>query len=357
LLHIKISRAADKISGHPRIIPTQNSFRTAKMDTNGTSPVPQSRIQPSIRSFFQPRSPNYAPPPGTATRQPKPAIPLVPTSPILQSSPSQAPSSNPALPPQATISQVAEQHIQPLRRINSLLLPIPYPDSFYHAILAPSPAPSFSRIITWTDPSTLEEKVIGGIVCRLEPLPSAADSYQIYIQSLALLSPYRGKGLATAVLNDVISAATKQEALRIESVYGHVWTQNEEGLEWYAKRGFGNEEQVLAGYYRKLKPDSAFVLRRKIQASDHLNSVPTQTEAAPETKRPANPTHARSFQDKGPEMEWNDLPEDVLGNGLLMSNSHLSTPNQGSAASSRSSSRSGGAGKKKRVYPAAAFGS
>jgi len=172
------------------------------------------------------------------------------------------------------------------------------------------------------------------------------------------------------VLEDVIAAAVRENGVRIETVYAHVWTENEEALEWYSKRGFTREENVLKGYYRKLKPDSAFVLRRRIGASDHLKTLPTQTQAPPppqlskleseptpgENKRP-NVTQTRSFQDKGPEREWNDLPEDVLGNGLLRPGSHLSTPGAGSATSSRSSSRSGAGGKKKRVYPAAAFGS
>ncbi|TVY15585.1 putative N-acetyltransferase san [Lachnellula arida] len=376
------------------------------MDTNGTSPVPQSRMQPSIRSFFQPRSPNYAPPPGTSTRQPQPQPqPLRSTSQIPASlspapPPPPPPTPTPALPPQATISQVTEHHIQPLRRINSLLLPIPYPDSFYASILtAPPPStPSFSRTITWSDSSspsltsTTAPKVIGGIICRLEPCPDSPSppTHQIYIQSLALLSPYRSKGLATAILKDIISSAvlqTESESengsgsaiLRIESVYAHVWTQNQEGLEWYAKRGFHREENVLVGYYRKLKPDTAFVLRRRISASDYLNSLPpvllpsplaprlananaeVETEAKVEiemngnakAKRPDGLVHARSFQDRGPEREWNDLPEDVLGSA---NGSGFLKPkvDDGSAASSRSSSRSG---KKKRVYPAAAFGS
>lgn len=337
------------------------------MDPNGTPTVPQARAQHSIRSFFQPRSPNYAPPPSaTATNHSQP--PILPSATITPrtSSSAEIQTQNSSLTPEATISPASEHHIQPLRRINSLLLPIPYPDAFYRAITVPSSPPNFSRMINWTDPSSNETKVVGGMVCRLDPVPSAsAPTYEIYIQSLALLSPYRSRGLATAVLEDVVKAATKA-GIRIESIYGHVWTQNEEALEWYAKRGFAREEQPIPGYYRKLKPDSAFVLRRRIGPSDHLQglsqntSTPevTKTESAPSPVEPIRPTvtQARSFQDKGPDREWNDLPDD-MGNGLLRPNGYLGTPNQGSAASSRSSSRSGAGGKKKRVYPAAAFGS
>jgi hypothetical protein len=79
----------------------------------------------------------------------------------------------------------------------------------------------------------------------------------------------------------------------------------------------------------------------------------------PGSARPAAQPSARSFQERGPDREWNDLPEDVLGNVMLKAPSHLGS-REGSATSSRSSSRSGIEGKgkkKKRVYPAAAFGS
>lgn len=104
----------------------------------------------------------------------------------------------------------------------------------------------------------------------------------------------------------------------------------------------------MPGYYRKLKPDTAFLFRRKLLPSDHLKS---NTE---ENKRPIIPPHARSFQERGPEREWNDLPEDVL----LLKPGGVGNESVGSSRSS-SRSRIGGGGKKKRerVYPAAAFGS
>lgn len=247
--------------------------------------------------------------------------------------------------------------------------------------------PSFSRIITWSEDS--EEKVIGGIVCRLEATPTPESSpsnpefvpgcHDLYIQSLALLSPYQGQGLAAAVLQDVILAAAStsisSNGVKVVEIYAHVWTENTDALEWYSKRGFKREERVIDGYYRKLKPDTAWILRRRILPSDHLQSqsavstpfsnptVPVnsttatgvQSLGAEKENRPSLPTPTRSFQDKGPEREWNDLPEELAGSRLKPP-SHLASA-EGSKSSSRSSSRSASAGKKKRVYPAAAFGS
>ncbi|KAH8597759.1 hypothetical protein B0O99DRAFT_616723 [Bisporella sp. PMI_857] len=351
------------------------------MDSNSNS-APKSintrAVQPSIRSFFQPRTPQYSAPPGTAPS----GTPASPPPFSLSQPPTAAshgvPRSSSTLPPQACISKIEPHHVQPLRRINSLLLPMNYPDSFYHKISEPSPA-NFSRVILWLDSHNSEPKVVGGIVCRLDPslapestqnnLIHIPGSFDIYLQSLALLSPYRGHGLANEALQAIITAATEQKELYIRELYAHAWTESEEALKWYAGRGFKQDEQIISGYYRRLKPDTAWILRRKLNPSDHFQTLsaqqktgtsPTKSDSVPEEikARPDAAIHAKSFQDRRPDMEWNDLPDDVLRNPRLKPPGLKSA--DGSAASSRSSSKSGmegKAGKKKRQYPAAAFGS
>ena len=357
----------------------------ATMDSSSTESPSIGADQPSIRSFFKPRTPQYTAPPVSPNAQ----IPMSqqfanPTSTVsLNHAPSVAsvdPSitiqdTSVALSSLATIVSIQQEHIQPLRRINSLLLEINYPDSFYNNILAPATL-HLSRAILWTDPSTSEAKVIGGIVCRIDPSlehnsdPSKqipiSGSHDVYLQSLALLSPYREKGLASAALQAIISAAASQKDLHIRELYAHVWTSNEEGLKWYSARGFKRDENMIPGYYRRLKPDTAWVFRRKLNPSDHIRSleaapIPTKIDSAPEGSiSRAGMVHTKSFQDRRPDMEWNDLPEDVLRNTLLKSQGPKTPSGSAgvSVASSRSSPRSGvegKAGKKKRQYPAAAF--
>lgn len=376
------------------------------MESNGTSNTSNTRVQPSVHPFFQPRRPQYVAPPSASATQPSSKTISSPQAQSnLRPTPSVAPiSSRPTpsnLPTPASISHINKEHIEPLRRINALLLPISYPDSFYKKILAPDPPISFSRVILWKDASKPEPIVIGGIVCRLDPAlaPSSTPQnpifqpgvHDIYIQSLALLSPYRGKGLVAAVLDQVIEAATGQQDIRIASLYAHVWTHNEEALQWYAARQFKRDEPVIHGYYRRLKPDTAWIFRRRLSPTDHLQHAtqgpqlrqiqpappqgtqllitppiskpstplppppPAPTPTAGVASRPPPSPSARSFQERGPDREWNDLPDDVL----LKASSRLAVDsNQGSAASSRSSSRSGTEkGRKKRVYPTAAYGS
>jgi ribosomal protein S18 acetylase RimI-like enzyme len=117
---------------------------------------------------------------------------------------------------------------------------------------------------------------VGGTCARLEPCPDAAaaspsaDSYDLYISQLAVLSAYRRYGLATALLDNTLEAAQRvvqrlptasPGGSRLRCVYAHVWEQNEDALEWYVSRGFVLEE-IVQGYYRRLKPGGARVVRR-----------------------------------------------------------------------------------------------
>ncbi|KAF5873291.1 putative gnat family protein [Botrytis fragariae] len=391
-------------------------MNTTDSMSNNTPPPPHPQ-QPTIRSFFQPKQPTYTPPPGTTPittsdshenrngnagqeiPPPQPAsgppsstnAPLPPVTTATTATPdslqSSSASSSQQLPRGYKIETPQDHHIQPLRRINALLLPIPYPDAFYHAITSP-PSPSipislsFSRVVTYTPDSHSEPKVIGSIICRIDPSPPSspyaqppANTYSIYLQSLTLLSPYRTLGLATALLNSVIESATSSRmpiGVRIEGLYAHVWVDNQEALEWYTKRGFEKGE-LVEGYYRRLRPQDAFVFRRRFSVQDHISRQP-QTNPTPvlnliqnatakstppppppmsTATRPPPSKHTTSFQDRRPEREWNDLPEEVF----LRPRAQADEQSKESSRSSSRSGASGSGGKKKRSYPAAAFGS
>ncbi|KAG4218343.1 hypothetical protein PC116_g33177, partial [Phytophthora cactorum] len=211
-----------------------------------------------------------------------------------------------------------------------------------------------------------------------------------------LLSPYRQQGLAAALLDDVVRAAAASP-FACGEVYAHVWTDNEDGLRWYLARGFSKHGQVN-GYYFKLRPDSAWIVRRTIgpvssalglngaavaTTSSETGAVPTtippsttaaaanllskqaptppalaatsatSTLSAPPRSNGPSPNRSpgaggMSYQNARPETEWNDLPADM----------HVSRPPASGAASNASSRSSSTAPRKKkdRAYPAAAFG-
>jgi ribosomal protein S18 acetylase RimI-like enzyme len=282
------------------------------------------------------------------------------------------------LPSQATIRPITAQDTNALRRINALLLPVGYPDSFYQRAVDPAASGPFSRVITWAHPGE-DPKVVGGVVCRVEPAMSVAAAGQIsqtlYIQSLCLLSPYRSKGLINAALESIIATATSSPELAVKTVSAHVWTENEEGLQWYEHRGFKREQQPIKGYYIKLRPDSAWLVHRDVGGTEDSNTVspalappvqaPTISNGGPppsaitppaddgKSRPPPRTASGQSFQNQRPETEWNDLPADMAPGLLVPPKRNGSEP--GSGASSRSSSTA--RKKRDRSYPAAAFGS
>jgi N-alpha-acetyltransferase 50 len=377
-------------------------------------PLKAGFAQQPITTFFQPRQPSFKtpPPPFRAVRPGQPTQ-TQPAQPQPSSTPEPPPSTiatlattaqllppPPSLPPQASIVPIEQKHIEQLRRINSLLLPVTYTDSFYTGLLDPKVSGLLSRVITWQDKDDKagEPQVIGGLVCRIEPadqptLPNGHgrgsngavpgflggdEEHALYMQALSLLSPYRSLGLAAMALEHVLATAALLPAagmeVNIRSAYAHVWTENEDGLRWYDRRGFVNDgSEPVSGYYFKLRPDSAWLVRRKLgggvaqavraTGAGILQAAPPEATASLTLPPPTRPTPASSlsFQKKGPEMEWNDLPAEMVNRSLQVpgvgrdGSGAVSPTGGGSGASSRSSSTA--RRKKDRAYPAAAFGS
>ena len=334
--------------------------------------------QSSIRSFFTSKTPTYAPPPSQTPPPPRAAAESTPTAPV-PSVDAPLPPAPSNLPSGAAVRPVVPDDIAALRRINSLLLPVSFQDVLYDRALDPALSGRFSRVVTWSQDGE-PAKVVGGIICRVEP-------NVLYIQTLCLLSPYRGKGLIAAAVDHVVATAVADPKLNIESVTAHVWTENEEGLRWYQARGFERVGEPIQGYYIKLKPGSAWFVRREVGAtvSNALPASPfspSPFSASPTgPPRPVKPSataavvnlpgtasgsstppppprtssaSGQSFQKQRPDVEWNDLPQEMTPPALLNLKKSASSEPGSSNASSRSSSTA--RKKRDRSYPAAAFG-
>ncbi|KAJ4347531.1 hypothetical protein N0V95_005362 [Ascochyta clinopodiicola] len=181
------------------------------------------------------------------------------------------------LPPNVELAPLTDEHLDAFKRLNALTLPIPYPESFYKETMT-EPHHSITLIALWhsaSEEDTEEEKekakprLIGAIRCRLLP------SSQLYISTIGMLSPYRTHGIAMHLLQAVVKKAVAEHGVRC--VTAHVWEANEEGLEWYQKRKFeilGKEE----AYYRKLKPQGAFLVRKWIGVGDLLGNGEQEKE-------------------------------------------------------------------------------
>lgn len=211
-----------------------------------------------------------------------------------------------------TLRAPTPQTLPALKRLNSLLLPINYPESFYSEILTSTTTTRLTRLAFWLhSPSLTRAKTngdssvlngrkdeedkdeeqdikeeeqgicVGGVRCRLEPPPTTDPppdpedagvapprGGSIYIMTLCTLSPYRHLGVGTQLITSILSAAVELEC---SEVYAHVWEANTDALDWYRRRGFDVDGgEVVQGYYRKLRPAGARVVRRRIGVGDAL---------------------------------------------------------------------------------------
>jgi N-alpha-acetyltransferase 50 len=84
----------------------------------------------------------------------------------------------------------------------------------------------------------------------------------MYIMTINVLAAYRRKGVASALLKYVLEKATKDD--RINEIFLHVQTSNEEAKIFYISHGF-TEENIIENYYTRVEPTSAFLLRKEIK--------------------------------------------------------------------------------------------
>ena len=183
------------------------------------------------------------------------------------------------LPSQVQILIITPTTLPSYRRLIALLLPIRYPERFYKESIADTSEASLARVAVWEDPSPLRvlsssdissSKVVGGIQCRLEDLPSTPPGErQLYVQTIAILSPFRQLGVATCLLDNIVATIIKYHD-RVSTIYAHVWEANHEALKWYERRGFVVEGNLIKDYYRRLKPSGARIVRKPISIEDHL---------------------------------------------------------------------------------------
>lgn len=193
-----------------------------------------------------------------------------------------------SLPSNVHVEPITLSTLASYRRLITLLLPIRYPDTFYKDSVANITDSSLARVALWQERdarkssnmielpvfhenhAASEKKVAGGIQCRLEDIPSApAAERQLYIQTVGVLAPYRQLGIATYLLEDIVTTVMDHYE-NVTSIYAHVWEANTDALEWYTRRGFSIEKEILEGYYRRLKPSGARIVRRGITIEDHV---------------------------------------------------------------------------------------
>ncbi|KAI7488506.1 hypothetical protein KC357_g2325 [Hortaea werneckii] len=211
----------------------------------------------------------------------------------------------PSLPPNIHLRACTKADIPALKRLNALLLPIPYPEAFYREILQDEVTHDLTLLALWHDDPCQKDRekgiLVGAVRGRLLPSTTSSSTSStsttmssggiptatagtaanrpppkeneaegdklLYLSTLVLLSPYRRHGIMTHMLRQLVQRGV--HSYGVSAVGAHVWEANTEGLEWYKRRGFtvvGRED----GYYRRLQPQGAVVVRKGVGVGDLL---------------------------------------------------------------------------------------
>ena len=108
---------------------------------------------------------------------------------------------------------------------------------------------------------------VGGITARFESSPSAK---KLYIMTLGCFAQFRRRGVATKLLNDLLSAAQNRSE-PVAAAFLHVDVSNDEAVGFYSKLGFEVVE-TQKNFYRRIfdekkgtfKSADALVLEKRL---------------------------------------------------------------------------------------------
>ena len=314
---------------------------TMELDSS-YSPPPPKRVRSAVTSSFAPMSAHEVADISSRTTDLHSSI-------VSLDNPSapRASSVSSKLDPRATLTLITKSTLPSFKRLTSTILPIRYPDTFYTSLLGPETKTlAFGIVATWNSAVAADSlptksssggQLVGGISCRIEPLVGSkslrdfpeptrngemrslaegnphlahvsTSPHMLYVSTLSTLSPFRGFGIGSALLEAAISHGLElmrtineelgstpvagpygnaslhasspsfkssistqnnmtTKELSLNYIYGHVWEANDEAAEWYGRRGF-EVGPLQSGYYRKLEPGGARIVSKAIRTGE-----------------------------------------------------------------------------------------
>jgi len=152
------------------------------------------------------------------------------------------------------LGEVTQHNIMQIKCLNETVFPVTYNERFYKEIVEHS---DFSKIAFFND------ILVGAVSCRLELLKD--NEKKLYIMTLGTLAPYRRFGIGGMLLNFVFGLCDRDP--QIKNVVLHVQINNESALNFYEHFGF-QRTGVAEKYYKKIEPNSAYVLEKTVNNFD-----------------------------------------------------------------------------------------
>merc|ERR1711997_807084 len=236
------------------------------------------------------------------------------------------------------LDDLTPHNIKQFKMINQAVFPVQYVDAFYRD--AQKSEIHFSKLAYFND------LVVGGVCFRLEDASSPeigmvnktlkadqikqAPLKRAYIMTLGVLTPYRRYGVGKKMLEWVIEKAKSLKD--VNGIYLHVQTNNDVAKALYEKNEFTQEGGVFEGYYKKIDPPDAYMLKMDIEVTKTEDEVPEKQQT----------------RDSKPENNKNDTNTDETSQQQSSSSPSSKNNNNTSNSGKSKNKKKGKGGKKKK---------
>ena len=147
------------------------------------------------------------------------------------------------------LGDITQHNLKQLKVVNAAALPLTYQEGFYKGV------PDLGELAKL---AYFKDIVVGGVCAKID---QTKETNKLYIMTLAVLAPYRRLGIASMMLEHLISFA--QNNKKINEISLHVQTNNDEAIAFYERFEFENVEKVPS-YYKRIEPSDAFLLKRML---------------------------------------------------------------------------------------------
>lgn len=173
-----------------------------------------------------------------------------------------------------------------LRKINTTCFPVSYSESFYQNILKRNNE-HLNRF------AILNGRVVGAVCARLEDGQVDHSQRSVYIMTLAVLAPFRGRGIGGRLLRSVLEYCAVQP---VDEVRLHVQISNADAIRFYTEKFGFTRGDMIRNYYRRINPPHCYVIFKRLKASEADDKPSSQVEGAEDGSRIQDTTHASTTE-------------------------------------------------------------
>ncbi|KAL7556169.1 hypothetical protein ACA910_015290 [Epithemia clementina (nom. ined.)] len=141
---------------------------------------------------------------------------------------------------------------QQIKNINRNAFPVLYNDAFYDEVVGAANGGA-NIYASWKDIP------VGAVCSRIEEL--ADGRRQLYLMTIAVLAPYRGRGIGTRLIERVLEYCTQSG---ISEVSLHVQVSNYDAMRFYTSKFNFTKGAMVENYYRRIDPPNCYHLYKKL---------------------------------------------------------------------------------------------